>query len=116
MFLQKTSRASGWPPLSRPVNTTSLGHTIFGMSHPYATAFQAAELCLGQGFAKYGPYAIREQPLWMFPQKTSRASGWPPVFGTFPVGKRPYKKPRRTFRAAGSFAPHKINSNFYAAS
>ena len=62
----------GLAPLSRPVNTTSLGHTIFGMSHPYATAFQAAGFCLGQGFAKYGAYAIGNNLLWMFLQGARR--------------------------------------------
>ena len=33
------------------------------MSRPTATAFQAAELCLGQSLAKYGAYGKREQPL-----------------------------------------------------
>ena len=60
MFLQRPRAA---PPFPLPVSAISLGHTVFEMSRPTATAFQAAELCLGQSLAKYGAYGKREQPL-----------------------------------------------------
>ena len=61
------ARARGWAPRSRPVNAIS-GATLF-LEYRAPTkrhlaggrAFQAAGLCLGQSFAKYGAYAKREQ-------------------------------------------------------
>ena len=64
MFLQRPRAGA---PLSRPVNAIS-GATLFleyraPTKRPLAggRAFQAAVLCLEQGFAKYGAYAKGKQ-------------------------------------------------------
>ena len=46
------------------------------MSRSYATAFQAAELCLEQGFAKYGAHAIGNKLLRIL---TQRPRAWAPL-------------------------------------
>ena len=70
MLAQKASLA----PLPLPVSTISLGHTVSEMSRSYATAFQARELCLEQGYVRYGAYAIGNKLLRMFLQGASRPS------------------------------------------
>ena len=50
------------------------------MSRSYATAFQAAGLCLKQGSAKYGAYAMREQLV-----EDAFAKGEPPLPYLAPV-------------------------------
>ena len=39
---------------------------------PGGRAFQAAVLCLGQGFVRYGAYAKGNKQLWMFLQRAGR--------------------------------------------
>ena len=71
-------------PFPLPVNTTPRA-TLFLICRALTQrpltggrAFQAAALCLKQGFAKYGAYAIGNNLLRILAQKASRARGWPP--------------------------------------
>ena len=66
------SRPRAWAPNSMPVSTTNWATLSLYCRALTQRPFQARELCLGQGCAKYGANAKRNNKLGTFSQKASR--------------------------------------------